>query len=218
MCTPAATYMFPHSTHCMCVLILLYMCLHTRMCPRATTNVSSYYCARVRLLLYVCPYTTIYAFSSYCIRVLVLLCVIILLCMCPHPTMYVSAYCYMCHHTTKRVLILALDKAADQIFKCSKSVVSRCGGFLALLLLILLHMCPHTNIFVPHATTNVFVYSYLSWCCGRLLSMPAYTSIRQHTSAYVIIRPHTYVIFSYTDTCRVVAAILPCSQCRWQRR
>jgi hypothetical protein len=173
------------------------MCPHTtcvhiliEMCPRTTTCVHT--------LLYMCPRTT----------------------MCHHTTMYVSAYYYMCPHTTKHVLILVVDKAADHIFKCSKYVFSRYCGCLALLLLILLYMCPHNTIFVPHATTYVFLYSYLPCCCGRLalLSRSAYASIRQHTSAYASMRQHTYVMFAYTGTCRVVAAILPRSQCRWQRR
>ena len=98
-----------------CVLVLLYMCLHTTrrwglsmsgvlillymrlpayVCPRATIYVSSYYCISVLILLYLCPHNTMYVSSYYYISVIILIyvcgsllymCVLILL-------LYVSSF------------------------------------------------------------------------------------------------------------------------------
>ena len=68
----------------MCVRILLCMCPHT------TVYVSAYYCVCVLILLCMCPHTTVYVSAYYCV------CVLILLCMCPHTTVYVSSYYCVC--------------------------------------------------------------------------------------------------------------------------
>jgi hypothetical protein len=61
----------------MCVRILLYMC------PHATIYA-------FHRLVYMCPHTTIYVSSYY------YTCVLILLYMCPHTTIHVSSYYYIC--------------------------------------------------------------------------------------------------------------------------
>jgi hypothetical protein len=43
----------------MCVLLLLYVCPHTTMCPHTTIYVFAYYYICVLILLYMCPHTTI---------------------------------------------------------------------------------------------------------------------------------------------------------------
>jgi hypothetical protein len=69
----------------MCVLILLYMCLHTAI------YVSSYY--------YVC-HTTMYVSSYYYMCPHTTICVLILQCMCPHTTICVLMLLCICRHST----------------------------------------------------------------------------------------------------------------------
>jgi hypothetical protein len=65
-----------------CILILLYMCFHTTMCPHTTKHVSLYY----YMCPSMCPHTTMHYYyralwdvSSY-YYMCVLVCVLILLC------------------------------------------------------------------------------------------------------------------------------------------
>ncbi len=74
--------------------------------------------------------------------------------MCPHTTIYVSSYYNMCPHTHTATFV-------SSYAYCHVSV----------LILMLLHMCPHTS---KHGREGI-------------LQLASY-SIRQHTSAYVSIR------------------------------
>jgi hypothetical protein len=92
------THIHVSSYYYLCVLILLYMCLHS------TIYASSFYYICVLILLQMFPHT-------YYICVLIqhnYICVFIHLYMGPHTTMHVSSYCYMC------VLILPYKSYAGQ--------------------------------------------------------------------------------------------------------
>ena len=74
MCVLTVVYL-TNICYYICVLILLYMCLHTTICVSHTAIYVSSYC-------YMCPHTTT--------------CVLILLYMCLHSTIYASSYYYIC--------------------------------------------------------------------------------------------------------------------------
>jgi hypothetical protein len=109
------------------VLVPLYMCLY--MCPHATINVShttinvcAYYCMCVHIVLYyMCPHATL--------RVLYCVCVIILLCVSSDYN--VSAYHYVCPHTTTCVLILLCVSSCCYV-----------SSYYYICFLRLLYMCP----------------------------------------------------------------------------
>ena len=79
------------SYYYICVLILLYMCLHSTM------YVSSYYyvCAACLVGLVISSVS-----SNWYLLYVSYIYVLILLYMCPHSTIYVSSYCYtaLCSH------------------------------------------------------------------------------------------------------------------------
>ena len=82
--------------NCMCpvppqVSAYYYVCVRMLLCVRMLRYVSACYAVSVRQAAGV---------------VVCILCVRILLYMCPHTTIYVSSYYYMCPHTTVFVLIL----------------------------------------------------------------------------------------------------------------
>ena len=111
----------------LCVLILLYLCLHT------TVYVSSSY--------FMCPHTTISVSSYYCICVLKLPCVLILQ-MCPHTNIYVSSYYYLCPHTNISV---------SSYYYICVLILLYVSSYHCICVLILLNMCPHTTTSVQAA-------------------------------------------------------------------
>ena len=80
-------YVCPHTTMCPCTTICVssycYVCRHTTMCP-TNIQLSSYYYICVLILLFACPHTITTYMSSFYYT-----CVLILLYMCPHTTIYV---------------------------------------------------------------------------------------------------------------------------------
>jgi hypothetical protein len=164
----------------MCVRILLYVCPHTTIC------VSAYYHICVRILLYVCPHTTICVSAHYH------LCVRTLLYVCPHTTICVSAHYYMCVRT-------------------------------------LPYVCPHTTICVsacPHTTVEVLLpqlharwpgmpinwyFYYIMWAdvhyASNCIHMLLCTTMRVYISLYTIMQ-HAYIKISlYTIMQHAYAAI-----------
>jgi hypothetical protein len=63
-----------------CVVILLYMCPHTTMCPRTTKHVSSCYHATTCVLMLL--------HESSCYNICVLILLYVLVYMCPHTTIH----------------------------------------------------------------------------------------------------------------------------------
>ena len=89
MCPRTAIYVF--SYYYICVLILLYMGPHTAI------YVFSYYCICVLVPLYMCVIVgRLSEDAPRAALLLMLLCSRMLLCLCPHTTVYVSSYCYIC--------------------------------------------------------------------------------------------------------------------------
>ena len=138
--------MYVSSYPYMCVLILLYMCaqLAEERRRRAVLKSATNY-IRLRILLYLCPHTTM-CVSSYILPYVrphtitsvpsyYYMCVLILLYMCPRTAicvlilLYVSSYYCLCPHTNFVVF------NTTQKFHSIKE-----------LLLLYYYMCPHTTI------------------------------------------------------------------------
>jgi hypothetical protein len=121
------------------------------------------------MLLYICPYTTIYVSSCYYI------CVPILLHMCPHTIIInVSAYYYICVlillYLCAHLRRLCCWQLFLPLYMCAHTTIN-VSSYYYMCVLILLYMC-------PHATTYMSSYYYL---CS-------------HTTAYVSAYYHICVL------------------------
>jgi hypothetical protein len=118
--------------------ILLYMCPHT------TIYVSSYCYICVLILLYGHTYSSIRTHMCKCGNILLHICVLILLYMCPHTTICVLIQLYLCPHTTIYL-----------------------SSYYYIFVLILLYICPHTTIYLSsyyYTCVNTSRYVYEGMC------------------------------------------------------
>ena len=121
------------------------------MCPHTTMYVSSHYYICVLILLYMCPHTTGMDYQVGCRRVLSksrrvpaavlahLLHFFIFLFFSKKTRRLfrVSAYCYMCPHTTMYV---------SSYYYICVLILLYVSSYSGICVLILLNMCPHTTI------------------------------------------------------------------------
>jgi hypothetical protein len=200
-------YMCPHTTiyvssyYCICVLIRTSLSApegpHS---DQTTVYVSSYYYICVLILQYVssyycmCPHTTIYVslcphqdslersrFGRFMIRNQVSYYYY----MC-HTTIYVSSYYYIC------VLILLHVSSYYYICPAIWPLYAPQSGFILLLHVLLLYMCPRTTICVlillymcPH--TAIYVSAYTHYIFDALSSVCVLAAVDTCTYTYFVL-------------------------------
>ncbi len=170
------------------------------------------------ILLYVCPYTSIYTCRHNVIYALIAEADLILLYVCPHTTIvcvhilrHVSSYYYICPHSTKCVSTYYWMCPHTGIYYIH--VLPQANGLSKANIEIkkTLYVCPHTDMYC----TNVVCRRQIDYQMLRFSTICHHTTT--YVSAYYYMCPHTTIYVSSYYSIRVLILLCICREGDYQR-